>query len=335
MKIHLHSHHFTPSVGGIESMSRALAEQWHRMGHEVIVTTTTPQANLQGQPYEVVVSPGFLQMRDFIRRSDIYIQNNISLRQLPPWVLTGTPIFIVTQIWLEHGKRHSVPALLKRLILSFGFVHNIAISHAIAQHLPIQSAHIPNAYRDELFVQMKGPQRQNDVVFLGRFVSDKGADILVEALAILKKDGQGINATFVGSGPEEEDLKRQVTDNGLQENVAFKGKMEGLALVEELNRHRFMVVPSRWDEPFGIVALEGLACGCIPVVSNCGGLLEAVGECGYSFQSGDAKDLARVLASLSQNKNLEPQLFEKRLVHLKKQSAKVVAERYLEEFSKR
>ena len=111
--------------------------------------------------------------------------------------------------------------------------------------------------------------------------------------------------------------------------------MEGLALVEELNRHRFMVVPSRWDEPFGIVALEGLACGCIPVVSNCGGLLEAVGECGYSFQSGDAKDLARVLASLSQNKNLEPQLFEKRLVHLKKHSAKVVAERYLEEFSKR
>jgi len=57
-------------------------------------------------------------------------------------------------------------------------------------------------------------------------------------------------------------------------------------------------VPSRYQEPFGIVALEGIACGCVVVGSEGGGLREAIGPCGLTFPNGDASALARCLAQL-------------------------------------
>ncbi len=59
-----------------------------------------------------------------------------------------------------------------------------------------------------------------------------------------------------------------------------------------MNRHRCLVVPSRWAEPFGIVALEGVASGCIVIGSNAGGLPEAIGPGGVTFPNGDTNSLA-------------------------------------------
>ena len=55
-------------------------------------------------------------------------------------------------------------------------------------------------------------------------------------------------------------------------------------MVEELNRHEIMVVPSRWNELFGVVALEGMACGCAMLVSDGGGLPDAVGYAGHNLK---------------------------------------------------
>ena len=334
MNILLHSHHYAPSVGGIESMSKTLAEEWHHMGHHVTVTTTTLGANQQGHAWTVLVNPNFWTMRRLIQCSDVYIQNNISLKKLVPWILTGKPLFIATHIWLQHGKRCSLAAFLKRMVLSFGFVHNISVSQAIAKHLPATSAYIPNAYNDKTFFVLNHVRRNIDFVYLGRFVSDKGADLLIEAMVLLNNMGQSFSASFIGGGPEESSLKKMVLEMGLEKQVEFKGKIVGRPLVEELNRHRFMVVPSRWAEPFGLVALEGLACGCIPLVADCGGLPEAVGECGFTFKSGDAHDLALRLCELAESENLADRLKDKIAQHLEKHSARVVAERYLEEFLK-
>jgi glycosyltransferase involved in cell wall biosynthesis len=65
--------------------------------------------------------------------------------------------------------------------------------------------------------------------------------------------------------------------------------------VRLLNAHRILVVPSRYDEPFGIVALEGIACGCLVIGSRGGGLKEAIGPCGLTFDNGDAAGLAGLL----------------------------------------
>ena len=57
-------------------------------------------------------------------------------------------------------------------------------------------------------------------------------------------------------------------------------------------------MPSRYEEPFGIVALEAIASGCVVVASEGGGLRDAVGPCGLLFANGDVPALADALSRL-------------------------------------
>ena len=80
MKILLFSHFFAPSVGGIETVSRILAGQWSRMGHEVIVATNTAAAEPEAFEYRVIRRPGLGALFGLVRWADVYFQNNIALR---------------------------------------------------------------------------------------------------------------------------------------------------------------------------------------------------------------------------------------------------------------
>src|ERR1044071_8621228 len=104
--------------------------------------------------------------------------------------------------------------------------------------------------------------------------------------------------TIAGDGPEREPLETQAVKLGLQSRVEFVGSQSSHQLAELLRQHQILVVPSRWREPFGIVALEGIACGCVIVGSAEGGLAEAIGPCGLTFPNGDARALADILARL-------------------------------------
>jgi glycosyltransferase involved in cell wall biosynthesis len=129
-------------------------------------------------------------------------------------------------------------------------------------------------------------------------VPGKGADVLIDALAILAAKGIRVRATIIGDGPEEAALKARVASAGLGGTVLFLGSLDQAALVRELNRHRILAVPSYWGEPFGIVALEGAACGCVPVGTDDGGLPEAIGSCGPVVAKRDPAALACALETL-------------------------------------
>jgi glycogen(starch) synthase len=72
-----------------------------------------------------------------------------------------------------------------------------------------------------------------------------------------------------------------------------------------------MVVPTRIKEGFGVVALEGIACGCVVVDSMPGGFPEAIGRCGTTFPNGDASALAEVL----QEPLAHPETWKKFFIH--------------------
>jgi glycosyltransferase involved in cell wall biosynthesis len=99
-----------------------------------------------------------------------------------------------------------------------------------------------------------------------------------------------------------------------------------------LNDHQIMVVPSRWDEPFGIVALEGIACGCVVVGSENGGLREAIGPCGITFPNGSVDELATVLRKLLGDPELCSSLRSQREAHLARFEARTIACEYLRIF---
>ncbi len=295
MKILLATHAFSPAVGGIESCSLALARAFQQAGHEVKIVTQTLSINpADDHRLKVLRQPRRAEFFQAVRWCEVFFQNNISLQTLWPLIFVRRPWVVYTQTWLRNpdgvtGWRGH----LKRLVLRWAT--NVYISRAIRDHVGHDGVVIQNPYDSEIFRLMPEIQRERSLVFLGRLVSDKGCDLLIRSLAMLRDAGLTLPLTIIGAGPEETLLKKQVADLELNGAVRFVGAMKGVALARELNRHEIMVVPSRWEEPFGIVALEGIACGCAVIGSAGGGLPDAIGPCGITFQNGKVEDLTRAI----------------------------------------
>ena len=76
MKILLSSHAFYPNLGGLESVSEVLADEWVRRGHEVRVVTQTPGADKPEWGFEVVRQPCAGELMNLVRWSDVFFHNN-------------------------------------------------------------------------------------------------------------------------------------------------------------------------------------------------------------------------------------------------------------------
>ncbi len=219
---------------------------------------------------------------------------------------------------------------MKRLLLRFA--HSISISRAVAASLPVKSRVIPNPYDAALFQVSDFVTRSEDMVALGRLVSDKGFDLLVEALGLLAQEGCRPKLTIIGEGPEKHALIQLAKELRVDGQITFLGAMTGAELAQELNRYRIAVIPSRWKEPFGIVALEEIACGCVAVGSQGGGLSDAIGPCGTTFPNLDTKALAQALSRLLKTPGLLPQYRQPAEEHLRKHQPSTVAIQYLDLF---
>lgn len=330
MKILLGSHHFSPSIGGIETASELLAREFVQLGHEVrVVTQTKGESTFV---FRVIRRPTLSELLRQVAWCDISLQNNISLRTLWPLLFVRRPLFITHQTWIADPQgRVDWSARLKLFALRFG--RSIAISHAIARQLPIPAVVIGNPYDNVTFKNLRLAGRDRDLIYVGRLVSDKGVDLLIDALSILRESGVQTQLTIVGDGPERPALENKVRDLKLQSSVEFVGSQTGAQLAETLNRHRILVVPSRWPEPFGIVALEAIACGCVVVGSDQGGLPEAIGGCGITFPNNDLRALGRGLIEVITNPAKRAQLISQAEPHLATFDKTRVAQAYLEQFS--
>ncbi len=297
MKILLSSHFFHPSVGGIEEVSRILAVEFVRAGHDVQVVTQTAENDNSDFPFPIHRRPGPLKLLRLVEWCDVFFHNNISLRTAWPLLFRPRPWVVAHHTWIARmdGSIGWRDRLKHRVVRS---ARNIAVSQAMREQIAAPSVVIGNPYRDDLFRYDPSIVRDRDLVFLGRLVYDKGVDLLFQSLARLRERGLKPNLTVVGKGPEETPLRALSKQLELDEQIDFAGLKTGEELIALLNRHRLLVVPSRWQEPFGLVALEGIACGCIPLVANCGGLPDAINGAGATFRHEDIEDAARWLERL-------------------------------------
>jgi glycogen(starch) synthase len=324
MKILFSSYAYAPSVGGIETTSALLTREFIAAGHEIVLVTETPGTQTANDSFPNMRKPTLSQLRKQLRWCDVVFENNITLRHLIPALVARKPVLLVHQTWMRNTAGEiGWNDRLKRALVSR--VKNIAISEAIAGDIGAPAEIIGNPYDDNVFKLRPGIARDRDIIFVGRLVSDKGADLLLRALSLLK--GPRTNLTIVGHGPEEKALRALASE--LKLDVTFAGAMSGTKLAELLNRHQIVAIPSRWPEPFGVVALEGIACGCIPVGSEQGGLREAIGPCGLTFANNDAQQLADRLQDLLADPLLREKLRATAPTHLEHFRASAVAQRYL------
>jgi glycosyltransferase involved in cell wall biosynthesis len=334
VKILVGSPAYLPLVGGLEINTAGLAESMQRAGHEVVVLTHTPADAGQGGAAEgsalrVVRRPSPWERLRWTRWCDVFYQANVALHDLWPIFLVPRPWVVSHHSWYTRSDgRVAWQDRLKRYLLRFA-AGSIAVSEAIAADLDTPATVIPNAYRSDLFRRLAGVPRDRDLAFLGRLVSDKGVDLLLDALALLAAEAVRPGLSVIGSGPEREALEAQAARLGLSEQVEFLGTRQGEELVELLNRHRVLVVPSRYEEPFGLVALEGIACGCFVVGSAGGGLRQAIGPCGRTFPNGDTAALARQLKEVLPLVEDYAPFLERAATHLATHTYDYVAYSYL------
>ncbi len=336
MKILFISHKFYPDIGGIEVNSEILANGFYNSGHEIHLITWTKDLGKKQFPFAVIRNPSLIQLLRTHLWADVVFENNPSMRLSWPSFFFKKPSVVAIRTWINRIDGR-VGWQDKRKMWSLKKASKvIAVSDAVRQRNWPNAKVIGNPYRHKLFRILPEIKKTIDFVFLGRLVSDKGADIAIEAIAQLleeiknEKDANtNTRLTIIGDGPERQVLHEMACNLNIQSYIKFEGLLTGEALVACLNKHRFLLVPSRWEEPFGNVALEGMACGCVPIVSDGGGLTDAVGNAGIIFTRGSVNSLVKSIRKVLNNPVLEGSLRSAANNHLAKHYPEIVSQKYL------
>ena len=164
--------------------------------------------------------------------------------------------------------------------------------------------------------------------FLGRTGIEKAPDLLLKAAAKLAEKTRAFRVQILGSNHwhkyERDDYQielDQLTGDLERAGVSVRrpGHVARADLPKALADAHINVVPSRWDEPFALTILEGMACGLASVVSRTGGAPEVVGDAGLMFERDSVEGLAEQLRRL---------LFEPGLRASYAQKARVRAEQF-------
>jgi glycosyltransferase involved in cell wall biosynthesis len=296
MRVLIYCRAFSPNVGGLEALMELFAAGAMARGHEVSVVTATPAAGARPMPYPVHRNPSFRTLRSLHAWADVVLLAGMSLRGL-----LASTVFRRPTVVSHHGlyRRPAATGLHRETlkVLLSALTTNICASGAIAKGVLGPAQVVPNAYDHDVFRLLPEIPRTSDLIFVGRLVSDKGVHCLLKALGILAQEGIRPGLTIVGDGPDRDSLRMAADSLGLGAQVTFVGFQDPHAVCRLLNAHKVLVVPSLW-EGFGLVALEGIACGCLVVASDSGGLPEAVGPCGVVFPRSDHAALASVLRTL-------------------------------------
>lgn len=329
MRIVVQATTFYPHLGGLENKALMLCREFVRQGHEVVVVTNTPAnaTDTESFPFKVCRGGTPIELCKELRCGEVFLQFNVSLWALPALCLAPRPWIVSHESWFSHSPElKTFRGGLKRFVCRFAT--NICCSEAVRQDVGGNAVVVPNPYDDALFYTQADVGRHDDVLVVARLVSDKGVDIAIKALRVLADRGHALRLTIAGDGPERTSLEALAKEQGVAHLLTFTGAVPPVEVANLMRQHRVLVVPTVWEEPFGIVALEGLACGCRVIVSNCGGLPEAIGKCGVTFSRGDY----RMLAERIQDSITGPVVStdEQRLQHLLRHQAPAVAQRYIE-----
>lgn len=144
------------------------------------------------------------------------------------------------------------------------------------------------------------PFEKPRILCIGRLVREKGFDLVVDAVGKLVNRYSQLSLTIVGDGPERNLLERQVDTLGLTDIVEFTGMVQNNTIPQLLNTATIIAIPSRYREPFGLVALEAAQMARPIVASRIGGIPESVvhQQTGLLVDNEDSKAIANAIAFL-------------------------------------
>lgn len=220
---------------------------------------------------------------------------------------------------LSGGYRGSVSATaavalstsLHEALHTWQYVHHIAISGFVKRRLQT-TVTAPIHVKPHFVSPDPGLSYQDGgfALFVGSLIEEKGVATLLQAWSMLKKP---IPLLIAGSGPMLGTVQAWAHNHGIRSGLQLPlGQVGRNHLLQLMRSATFLVVPSQWEEPFGMVAIEALACGVPVIASDAGALPEIIqnGVNGITFSKKDPAELADKAALLWSDRRLRTRLSE-------------------------
>lgn len=308
---------FPPDViGGTETQTKRVARELDAAGHEITVYTKAYATDRDDDslPYEVVRVPNwhinpfvstltfvltstFLLLRDardydILQCMMIYPNGFVgcvvnAMRGLPyfAWIRGGDYYFMKD----TPGKRWMIKRVLADTLV---LVQTEQIAHDVRREFPESNLSVLGNGVDIPEETASG----EEIVFVGRLKEQKGLHVLLHAIADSNE-----TLTIVGDGPERSRL--EALADQLEIDVQFVGEVSPEEVTEYLLRGKVFVLPSIRGEGLPNAVLEAMAVGLPVIVTDTGGVADAVndGHTGFVVEPGDEQAIQEKLQFLREN----------------------------------
>lgn len=292
-----------PFAGGLEMHTHMLAKGLRRRGHEIVLFAATRSDSSLG--IEAIcdetslLETGIAEANDvaFFREHHAYLKlmaglrsrpfdviHNNSLHYLPVSMAETVTTPILTTLhtppfcWLESGVR-----------LSRGASRYCAVSAATARmwsHVATIDDVVPNGIDLGQFPFRNEADPEPYLVWYGRIVPEKGLDLAIDAARIA---GMPLRIAGPISNP---DYYAKTIAPRLGPDVTHVGHLSHARLATLVGGARAALCTPRWDEPYGLVVAEALACGTPVVAVRRGGIPDILDEhCGVLVEPDDGAAL--------------------------------------------
>jgi UDP-glucose:(glucosyl)LPS alpha-1,2-glucosyltransferase len=253
-----------------------------------------------------------------LRPALIEVHNRVEVARILARRFAGTPVSLFLHNDPQAMQGAAAPEARASLLRALARVVTVSefLRDRLTEGVPAEVAPAPLVLHNAIdLAALPSPpeERERLILFAGRVVAEKGADTFAAACAHALPNLPGWRAELIGADrsradspdtPFMRDVRRIATAGG----VWMLGYRNHPAVLEAMSRAAIVVVPSRWQEPFGLTALEALASGAALIATPRGGLPEVAGEAALYVEPEDVTGLAAAITRLARDPELRGRL---------------------------
>jgi glycosyltransferase involved in cell wall biosynthesis len=295
-----------PFAGGLEMHSHLLATKLRDRGHQVTIFASTrsdPGLGLEAICDETALTNvgvaeandvaffkehhAYLQLMTSLRNRPFDVIHNNSLHYLPVAMADTLPMPMVTTLhtppfcWLESGIR----------VCRAPRARFVAVSRSVRStwsRITHVNEVILNGIDLRRFAYRATPDPEPYLVWYGRIVPEKGLDLAMDAARRM-----GMPLRIAGPALDTAYFDRDIRPR-LGRDAVYMGHLTHPDLSRLVGGARAFLCTPRWEEPYGLVVAEALACG-VPVAAFARGAIPEILDetCGVLAKPDDAEDLSR------------------------------------------
>lgn len=320
---------YFPAVGGRERFIQRLIEGLGEIGHEVSLVMAEPDARKAAAPevdgLDVFYINPYLELFPSKRgRADLQFKNlvdyvndrkidlihfhntsgiDVGILDRLKKVL-GIPVVLTLHgplglDWKGRMNPAPAPSLVDVFVSISEFVKDSSLSFLGSERVQMELVRNGVSLGTSL-----PPAAGEGFLYFGRISEEKGIPQLLSAFKLFRAMGHEAALRIVGSGPDRAFAESVSVLLGVEQSVTFIDWLDADDLKAEIASSRAVVVPSIWQEPFGLVAIEAMAQARPVIFSRVGALPEVLGPdgvCGIGFESGDVARLVSAMVDLHLN----------------------------------